>query len=121
MKLNHLNLVVPDVPRTAKFFEEFFGFRPTEQKGRDALAVLFDTAGFALVLSNFERATAVAYPRDFHIGFLLESETQVKDVFERLKAAGHVEKPPQRMHGSWSFYVTAPGGINVEVSYPVEA
>jgi hypothetical protein len=25
------------------------------------------------------------------------------------------------MHGSWGFYFVAPGGIQVEVSYPVDA
>jgi lactoylglutathione lyase len=120
VKLNHLNLVVPDVPATARFFEEFFGFRTTEQKGRDTLAVLFDEAGLALVLSNFEKAASVDYPRDFHIGFLLENEKQVRAIYERLAAAGHVDKPPQRMHGSWGFYFVALGGIQVEVSYPVD-
>ncbi len=27
MGLNHLNLTVPDVPRTREFFETYFGFR----------------------------------------------------------------------------------------------
>ena len=27
MRLNHLNLTVPDVPRTREFFETYFGFR----------------------------------------------------------------------------------------------
>jgi catechol 2,3-dioxygenase-like lactoylglutathione lyase family enzyme len=31
MKINHLNLSVPDVPQTARFFAEFFGLHLPEQ------------------------------------------------------------------------------------------
>jgi catechol 2,3-dioxygenase-like lactoylglutathione lyase family enzyme len=67
MKINHLNLSVPDVAQTARFFAEFFGLRITEQKGRHTLAVLYDDDGFSLILSNFDRKTTPSYPRDFHL------------------------------------------------------
>jgi catechol 2,3-dioxygenase-like lactoylglutathione lyase family enzyme len=44
MKINHLNLSVSDVPQTGRFFVEFFGLRLTEEKGRNALAVLYFSA-----------------------------------------------------------------------------
>jgi len=34
MKINHLNLCVPDVPQTGRLFVEFFGLQLTEEKGR---------------------------------------------------------------------------------------
>jgi lactoylglutathione lyase len=120
MKINHLNLSVANVPETARFFEEFFGFRCAEQKGRDSLFVLLDETGFGFTLSNLGRTAKHEYPRDFHIGFLQENKEQVEAIHQRLKAAGYVEKPPQSMHGSWGFYVFAPGGIQIEVSYPLE-
>jgi hypothetical protein len=89
------------------------------RKGRDALAVLFDEAGLALILSNFERAASVDSPRDFHSGFLLKSQEQVRAIYDRLETAGYLEKRPERMHESWGFYFVAPGGIHVEASYPV--
>ena len=118
MKINHLNLSVPDVPLTARFFAEFFGLHLTEQKGRDTLAVLYDDAGFSLILSNFDRKTIPSYPRDFHLGFIQEDQEQVRAIHARLQAAGYTLKPPQGMHGSWGFYFQAPGGIQVEVSCP---
>jgi catechol 2,3-dioxygenase-like lactoylglutathione lyase family enzyme len=32
MKINHLNLSVPDVPQTGRFFVDFFDLRLTEEK-----------------------------------------------------------------------------------------
>ena len=57
MRLNHLNLTVPDVPRTREFFETYFGFRCVAEMGRDALAVLVDESEFVLTLNNFGKAT----------------------------------------------------------------
>jgi lactoylglutathione lyase len=120
MKLNHLNLCVPHVRETAEFFEKHLGFRLAETKGRDVLAVLFDESGFALVLSNFPKAQAFEYPKDFHIGLLQENKEQVQAIHDRLQAAGTNVPPPKGMHGSWGFYFTAPGGIMVEISCPVD-
>src|SRR5262249_37900440 len=55
MSLNHINLTVPDVPRSCVFFETYFGFRCVVERGRDALAVLTDPSGFVLTLSNFDK------------------------------------------------------------------
>ena len=118
MKINHLNLSVTDVPRTARFLAEFFGLRITEQKGRDALAVLYDDNGFSLILSNFDCKTVPSYPRDFHLGFIQQDREQVSGLHARLQTAGYAVRPPQGMHGSWGFYFHAPGNIQVEVSCP---
>jgi catechol 2,3-dioxygenase-like lactoylglutathione lyase family enzyme len=118
MKINHLNLSVPDVAQTARFFTDFFGLHLTEQKGRDTLVVLYDDDGFSLVLSNFDRKTTSSYPRDFHLGFIQEDREQVSAIHARLLTAGHALKPPQGMHGSWGFYFQAPGGVQIEVSCP---
>ncbi len=118
MKLNHLNLCVPDVQATATFFEEFFGFRRLEAKGRDALVLLADDAGFILNVTNFDPSTVPKYPRDFHIGFFVDEKAEVEAIHARLAAAGHVSRPPHSVHGFWGFYFHAPGGIQVEVSCP---
>ena len=61
MRLNHLNLTVPDVPRTREFFETYFGFRCVAEKGRDALAVLVDESGFLRVLDTFTGKELFSY------------------------------------------------------------
>jgi catechol 2,3-dioxygenase-like lactoylglutathione lyase family enzyme len=115
VNLNHLNLPVPDVAEAAEFFVKFFGFRHAEKKG-DALAVLLDDAGFTLILSNF--GPNADYPRDFHIGFILESREAVDGLYLKLWAAKLTTEPPKAMHGSWGFYCKEPGGIVIEVSCP---
>src|SRR5262245_40156697 len=120
MRLNHLNLTVPDVPETRAFFEAHFGFRCVAVKGRDALVVLVDESGFALTLNNFEGATEVEYPGAFHIGFMQESRERVDEIHRRLKSAGFDAEPPREFHGAWTFYFRAPGGFLVEVLHQPE-
>jgi lactoylglutathione lyase len=44
-----------------------------------------------------------------------DSEAAVNAINHRLKADGFEIPPPARMHGSWTFYVQAPGGFTLEV------
>jgi lactoylglutathione lyase len=117
MKLNHLNLTVPEVSRTREFFETYFGFRCVVERGRDALAVMVDESGFVFTLSNFEKATEVEYPGVFHIGFMQESRERVDEMYQRLNSAGIAVEPPKELHGAWTFYFRAPGGFLVEVGH----
>ncbi len=117
MKLNHLNLAVPNVPESRAFFEKYFGFQILgDQKANHAIAVLRDDDGFILTLSNFEKATEFRYPESFHIGFSQESTERVDQIYQQLKDDGFEAQAPRRFHGSWTFYFHAPGGILVEVS-----
>ena len=115
MRLNHLNLTVPDVPTSRDFFETYFGFRRVFERDGDTLVVLADESGFVLTLSNFSKVTEVEYPGAFHIGFIQESREQVDEMYERLKAGGFDAKSPKEFHGAWTFYLRAPGGFLVEV------
>jgi catechol 2,3-dioxygenase-like lactoylglutathione lyase family enzyme len=123
MKLNHLNLTVPDVAETRRFLETYFGLQgsvnpytgePVEgAESRSGFAVLFDNAGMVLTLMK-GKASDIHYPPTFHIGFIQESEEKVNELNRRLKEAGFDVQPPQRSH-AWTFYVQAPGGFMVEV------
>jgi catechol 2,3-dioxygenase-like lactoylglutathione lyase family enzyme len=115
MRLNHLNLTVPDVRKTRGFFEKYFGFRCLMERGDDALVVLADESWFILTLNNFGKATEVEYPGAFHVGFLQDTRGQVDAMYERLKSDGFEAKPPHEFHGAWTFYLQAPGGFLVEV------
>jgi lactoylglutathione lyase len=122
MRLNQINLPVPDVAAARDFFVKYFGFAILEEKGRGTLVVLRDDVGLALTLSNFAKTTQVSYPKDFHVGFVVDTQAQVDEIFRRLTADGIAAEPPQHLHGGWSFYVSAPGGILVEVvSYEGES
>ena len=114
MILNHLNLAVPNVSQTQAFLETYFGFR-TVTKGNNALVILRDDNGLMLALSNFDKAIEVTYPEHFHIGFIQVSSQAVDEIYQRLTEAGFVIDAPRRFHGSWTFYVRAPGGFLLEV------
>jgi catechol-2,3-dioxygenase len=116
MKLNHLNLTVSDALETAKFLERYFGLRGMEGvEPKRTFAILRDENGMVLTLMRAERDTEVRYPATFHIGFIQESEARVNEINQRLKEDGYEVPSPARMHGSWTFYFTAPGGFTIEV------
>lgn len=115
MHLNHLDLPVPDVAATRRFFEAHFGFRHLETKGRDGLSILQDDAGLVLVISR--AGEGEGFPRQFHIGFLQRDEAAVRSLHERFSMAGLDVSPVSAMRGGVMFYGHAPGGILFEVSW----
>jgi lactoylglutathione lyase len=113
--LNHLNLAVSDVQKARDFLIKYFGLDPKGLPGNAKIAILRDERGMVLTLTNFVGAVEVQYPGAFHIGFIQESPAKVDEMNARLKADGYEVDPPQRLHGSWTFYFNAPGGILIEV------
>ena len=115
MKLNHLNLSVTDVPAMQQFLETYFGLE--NGGGNNNIAFLRDDNGMVLTLTSAKvsRETEVHYPAAFHIGFIQESEERVNEIHQRLIADGYEADPPARLHGSWTFYFTCPGGFLIEV------
>jgi catechol 2,3-dioxygenase-like lactoylglutathione lyase family enzyme len=113
--LNHLNLAVSDVQAARGFLVKYFGLDPEGKTGNDTIAFLRDGNGMVLTLTNIDRATEVRYPGAFHIGFIQESRERVDEINRRLKEDGFEVDPPQKLHGSWTFYFLAPGGFVIEV------
>jgi len=112
MRVNHLHLMVPDVPEAAGFFEKYFELRKIS--GNAGLTVLLDDAGFVLTLMKIGSKSTGTYPANFHVGFFLGSEVDVDAVHDRMVADGLEVTAPKREH-AYSFYVGAPGGFLVEV------
>lgn len=112
VKLNHLNLTVTDVPVARDFLERYFGLR--RMGGNAGMAFLTDDGGFVLTLMKAGKATEVAYPGTFHVGFFVESGEIVDEVNRRLKEDGFDVAPPEQHH-AYTFYVEAPGGFTVEL------
>jgi catechol 2,3-dioxygenase-like lactoylglutathione lyase family enzyme len=119
MKLNHVDLQVSDVTRAREFFEAHFGFRCVFQR-REELALLEDDAGLSLGVSNLFKSPPPVYPPDFHIGFILETERDVRAHYERLKAAGVLIKAELARGGPNIYFMCAgPDSILVEVRGPL--
>jgi catechol 2,3-dioxygenase-like lactoylglutathione lyase family enzyme len=122
LRLNHVNLPVTEVAELRDFFVRHFAFTELATRGRDALAVLRGADGFVLNLMR-GRADA-AYPRNFHVGFFVDSPAEVHAKHAELRAAGitggDVEELARGGFASVTSYSEAPGGVLVEISCAVE-
>lgn len=113
MKLNHLNLVVPE---TRDFLQTYFGLcSSTQGPDSDSFALMFDDDHFVLSLLQASDKCQAQYPPGFHVGFVQASEEKVNEINRRLKDDGFDVKPPRHLHGSWTFYFQSPGGFLIEV------
>ena len=120
MHLNHIDLQVSDVSAARRFFEEHFGFQCTFQR-REQLAVLRDDAGLEFGVSNLFDSPPPVYPKDFHIGFILDTESEVRANFARLQREGVTMKTDVSRGGPNVYFVcTGPDGISVEVRAPAD-
>jgi catechol 2,3-dioxygenase-like lactoylglutathione lyase family enzyme len=123
MRLNHLDLHVPDVAVARDFFVAVFGLTAIETRGRDGLAILNDDTGFELVLSRpiekFGGADTVsAGVNTYHIGFMLPEREDVDAVYTRLISGGYEAwHEPRAIRGGWLFYAIGPGSILIEVGW----
>ena len=121
MKLNHVDLQVSDVDLARAFFELHFDLRCVFQR-RSELAMLEDEGGFSLGVSNLFNSSPPTYPRDFHIGFILETEAQVRTQFQRLVDAGVAMKTDLSLGGPNIYFMClGPDGLMVEVRGPIDA
>ena len=120
MKLNHVDLQVSDVALARTFFETHFDFRCVyEREGQ--LALLEDEAGLSLGVSNLFGSPPPAYPPDFHIGFILDEEAQVRARYGRLQSAGVPMKSELSRGGpNLYFMCLGPDSIPIEVRAPLD-
>lgn len=117
LQLNHANLPVADVAALSDFFVRHFGFRVAGSRGADAFVMLRGEDGFLLNLMKDRSGSG--FPRNFHVGFLVESPQVVRAKHDELRAAGvevgAVEELSRGGGHSVTFYCHAPNGLLVEV------
>jgi catechol 2,3-dioxygenase-like lactoylglutathione lyase family enzyme len=114
MRLNHIDLQVPDVQAAAAFFEHWFGFEHLSNRASPAIAILRGEDGFSLVLQR--RSENERFPENFHVGFLLDDEASVLDHHRRMREAGLPISDVQRNNRGTLTYLRGPGEILIEVS-----
>jgi lactoylglutathione lyase len=118
MILNHLDLHVSDVDAARAFFERHFGLRCRYQR-QTQIAIFESETGFEFAVSNLFNSPPPAYPPDFHLGFVLPHSADVRDAYERLKAAGVAMKVDLGVQGpALVFQCLGPDNIPVEVRAP---
>jgi catechol 2,3-dioxygenase-like lactoylglutathione lyase family enzyme len=120
VKLNHVDLQVSDVDVAREFFEKVFGLRCTYQRATQ-IALLEDDAGFSLGVSNLRGSPPSVYPPDFHVGFVLERTSDVRDLYATVKAAGVTIKfDLAEARPNLAFQCVGPDSIAVEVRASLE-
>ena len=118
MKINHMNLVVPNVVETANFFEKHFDFKIQKTMG-EIISILHGESDFVLIISNFPKTATFEYPADFHLGFYQPNEEKVLEVFDKLKRDNiELTQQPQKIRDRFGFYFYAPGKILIEITCP---
>ena len=104
MTINHLNLIVTDVKNAVQFFEAYFNFSCTLIKGDHVIAVLKNEEQFTLVIMASKKGD-VAYPEDFHIGFMVDSTEAVEKLHKKLTDGNiAITRAPQKIRDSYGFY-----------------
>jgi len=121
MRLNHIDLQVSDVDVAREFFERFFGLRCRYQRQKQ-IAIFENDTGFEFAVSNLFNSAPPSYPPDFHVGFVLERSADVREVYDRLKAAGVPLKLDLGVQGpAVVFQCVGPDNIPVEVRAPKDS
>jgi catechol 2,3-dioxygenase-like lactoylglutathione lyase family enzyme len=115
MRLNHLDLQVPNVLSTAEFFERHFGFQVVSNRASPAIIILSGEGSFTLVLQR-RRCDNESYPEGFHVGFIVDDEERVRDKHQQIRDYGIACSDIITNNRGTMFYLSAPGGITVEVS-----
>jgi catechol 2,3-dioxygenase-like lactoylglutathione lyase family enzyme len=119
MQFNHANFVVDDVAATAEFFANHFGFQVLGEP-RDNFIILGGEGGFVLNLMGPGKGEAVAYPKNYHVGFFVDAAETVQSKHDELAAAGHAPGEVRELRRGSSVtttcYCLSPGGFLVEVA-----
>lgn len=114
MILNHLDLPVTNIQKTKAFFETYFSFKCIFERA-DGLTVLLDKIGFALTLSLSEHEI---YPNGFHLGFMLRTEKELLDNYEKfLNSDVKIVRKLGILGEALTFQILAPENILVELSW----
>jgi lactoylglutathione lyase len=121
MQLNHIDLQVSDVDAAREFFEQFFDLSCRYQRQKQ-IAIFENGNGLEFAVSNLFNSPPPAYPAEFHIGFVLDHSSEVRALYERLKAKGVPMKLDIGVQGpALVFQCLGPDDIPVEVRAPKDS
>jgi catechol 2,3-dioxygenase-like lactoylglutathione lyase family enzyme len=112
--LNHVNLVVENVEKSAAFYESLFGLTRLWKEG-DFIFLQCGNTDLGLVQGN-----PIMHPR-FHVGFRVASRDEVTQWLARVTDAGApVTYGPKDYGAYYTFTCRDPSGYGVEVYFEGE-
>lgn len=115
MTLNHVHLGTKNLTAFQEFYKRYFGFEKKFDHGQGAF--LTNKSGFLIAVDPVKELPEL--PDWYHLGFCVESETEVFAIYEKFKdAAGSIIRDMRAEAGSYaSFFVKDPDGNKIEISW----
>jgi catechol 2,3-dioxygenase-like lactoylglutathione lyase family enzyme len=115
MNLNHVHLGTKNLKQSQSFYEKYFGFRKKFDHGEGVFLV--NSSHFLIAIDPVE--VLPTFPEWYHLGFCLDSETKVLEIYEKMKIAGeNIVREMKRSSNEYaSFFVKDPDGNKIEVSW----
>ena len=118
MKLDHIVLLVSDLPKSVAFYEEllpFLGFRKTaDHVFGNAEEVYFDIRQAENLDHSYQRFA----PGLNHIGFTAPSRNAIEQVQDAMKDAGYEVPDVQSFGEGVALFLKDPDGMRIEVGIP---
>ena len=117
--MRHIALKVRDVARSKSFYQDFLGMEVVWEP--DPQNVYLSSGCDNIALHEVSQSFATGAPEQQldHLGFVVATIDQVKQLEETFRASGVKIVHPFKMHrdGSASFYCADPDGIVIQMLY----
>lgn len=81
MTLNHIHIGTKDVKKSVEFYSNLFGFK--KKFDHDPGLFIDNEAGFLIAIDPVDEIPV--FPSWFHIGFCLNSESEVQKIYQKAK------------------------------------
>lgn len=117
MTISHAGFHVFDLPKMVDFYTDVVGLKVTDRSGDDRICFLSaDPRDHHQMLMVRGRTSGKEDKHFNHIAFRVDSLSQVKDVYSRVKDHPEVSNVSPLTHGNaWSVYFNDPEGNRTEV------
>ena len=117
--MRHIALKVRDVARSKSFYQDFLGMEVVWEPDRQNVYLSSGCDNIALHEVSQSFATGATEQQLDHLGFVVATIDQVKQLEETFRASGIKIVHPFKVHrdGSASFYCADPDGIVIQMLY----
>jgi catechol 2,3-dioxygenase-like lactoylglutathione lyase family enzyme len=117
--MRHIALKVTDIVRSKKFYQDMLGMEVVWEPDPQNVYLSSGCDNIALHAVSQNSATGAAEQQLDHLGFVVETIEQVKELEQQFKTKGAQIVHPFKIHrdGSASFYCADPDGIVIQLLY----
>ena len=118
LNINHIHIGTMDLKKSVDFYSSIFGFK--KKFDHDPGIFLDNEAGFLIAIDPVDEIPK--FPSWFHIGFCLDSESEVQKIYQKVKQSD-IEIAREMMTEKdqfTSFFIYDPDGYKIEVSWHSE-